>query len=142
MPDEDERACRCCKHVREDLQHFATCDVASIIFYLFAELTKVNYLNLNKTDKELFALFGITPEGTRVTTPGRTHWANGLRNRVEKYHPWTFSALLDQRRDFDCNRGDPGFTGPHSGGFTRVCDLFSSLFLSVSFVPSSKGSLI
>ena len=22
------------------------------------------------------------------------------------HHPWTFSALLDQRRYFDCNRGD------------------------------------
>ena len=35
-----------------------------------------------------------------------------------------------------------GCTGPHSGCHTRICDLLSSLFLSVSFVPSSKGSLI
>ena len=43
---------------------------------------------------------------TRIQKHSRLHIRYRAYGTVRKYHPWTFSALLDQRRDFDCNRGD------------------------------------
>ena len=63
--NEEEHGCRCCRHARENVQHFATCDVVGKIFLSFAELSGLGqaYKDASVTVKERFALFAIPPTG-------------------------------------------------------------------------------
>ena len=71
--DDIDKACRCCKHAYENIQHFATCDVLGKLFASFAELVAnsgvailKNYDAFTGTEKERFALFALTPSGPNL----------------------------------------------------------------------------
>jgi len=71
--DDIDKACRCCKHAYENIQHFATCDTLGKIFASLAAViagsgvdSLNNYNSFTGIEKERFALFAITPSGPKL----------------------------------------------------------------------------
>jgi hypothetical protein len=59
-------ACRCCKHVLENIQHYATCQVVGEIFKQLAALAGVDMRHASLQEQERFALFALPPGGARL----------------------------------------------------------------------------
>ena len=59
--DETQHGCRCCKHARENLQHFASC---AFVWGVFAPLAAECGFTArsDRTASERFVLFGLLPE--------------------------------------------------------------------------------
>ena len=58
--------CRCCKHARESLVHWATCDVVGDIFEALAKIAGFTTGSLKNEARERWALFAITPSGEKL----------------------------------------------------------------------------
>ena len=63
--------CRVCKLVRENIQHFVSCEKISVIFTQWKKLQEENVIAAHlelKTlgDRERFYLFALTPNGARI----------------------------------------------------------------------------
>ena len=71
--DDNDKACRCCKHAYENIQHFATCEKLGKLFADLAALAAgsgveslKDYNAFSETHKERFALFALTPTGPKL----------------------------------------------------------------------------
>ena len=58
--------CRCCKHARESLVHWATCDVVGDIFEAFAKVAGLPTGSWTSETRERWALFAIPPSGEKL----------------------------------------------------------------------------
>ena len=100
--DDNDKACRCCKHAYENLQHFATCDVLGKLFASLAEViadsgvdSLQNYDSFTERDKERFALFALTPEGPKL----EAGWVN-LHLLIWKYIIYSLTVLQTEGTPF------------------------------------------
>ena len=58
--------CRCCKHARESLVHWATCDVVGDIFEALAKIAGLPTGSWTSEARERWALFAIPPSGEKL----------------------------------------------------------------------------
>ena len=100
--DDNDKACRCCKHAYENLQHFATCDVLGKLFASLAEViadsgvdSLQNYDSFTERDKERFALFALTPAGSKL----EAGWVN-LHLLIWKYIIYSLTVLQTEGTPF------------------------------------------
>jgi len=64
--DAQAHGCRCCKHARENITHFASCVATGKIFLDLADLVGVPIRQFSENDRNRFALFALTPDGKQL----------------------------------------------------------------------------